>query len=300
MSKTKQAKFLGVSRGSLYYKSKLEVKDEELRSLIEVVMSKHPAYGYRRVALELGINKKRAQRVMQKYNLKPARRACVSPYKKDDTGKEALWYPDITKILCPLAPNVIWVSDFTYIRFKGIFIYLCTVIDLFTREVLGFHLMTSHTTELIKKAFIKAIKKASTTPVWFHSDQGSEYTSDKFLSLLASHDVKPSLTPKSSPWRNGSQESFFGRFKVEFGDFERFETLPELMEAIYHYLNYYNTERIHSAIKDKPSNFKSRWKEKYFNTLSTSYESPPFEPPSTSQSSVTEITSKEIEIYGYT
>lgn len=218
MSKTKQAKLLGVSRGSLYYKSKLEVKDEELCSLIEVVMVKHPAYGYHRVALELGINKKRAQRVMQKHNLKPARRACILPYKKDDIGKEALWYPDITKALCPLVPNVIWVSDFTYIRFKGIFIYLCTVIDLFTREVLGFNLMTSHTTELIKRAFIKAIKKASTTPTWFHSDQGSEYTSDKFLSLLASNNVKPLIAWASSrdvtknksmiirSWASGFQE----------------------------------------------------------------------------------------------
>lgn len=159
--------------------------------------------------------------------------------------------------------------------------------------------MTSHATELVKKAFLKAMNKANATPLWFHSDQGSEYTSDEFLSLLASNDIMPSLAPKSSPWRNGSQESFFGRFKVEFGDFERFESLPELIEAIYLYLNYYNCERIHSAIKDKPSNFKSRWQNKLANNLSTSYKSPPLDPPSAQRSSATERTSTDIDIFGH-
>lgn len=294
MSKTKQAKLLGVSRSSLYYKSKLEEKDEKLKFIIKAVMRKHPAYGYRRVALELGINKKRAQRVMQKFGLKPARRSCKKPYKEADIGKEALSYPDITKLLCPIVPNVVWVSDFTYISFQGNFVYLCTIIDLFTREVLSSNVMTSHTSELVKKAFLKAVKKEEAVPQWFHSDQGSEYTSDIFLSLLACNNIIPSLTPKASPWRNGSQESFFGRFKVEFGEFERFESLAELVEAIYLYINYYNNHRIHSAIKDKPSNFKAQWKNKDFNNFYTVYESPPLEPPSTRRPLATERTFTDI------
>jgi len=273
-----QAELLGVSRGSLYYKSKLEEKDEALRKEIEQVMMSHPGYGYRRVALELGVNKKRVQRVMQKYQLKALRRA-KTPVKQDDIGKEALYYPDMTKRLSPIAPDAIWASDFTYIRFQGAFVYLCTVMDLFTKEVLGCSVMTTHTVELVIKAFNKAVAKYETLPHYFHSDQGSEYKSDNFHQTLAELSITPSLAPKSSPWRNGSQESFFGRFKVEFGDFERFETLPELIEALYYFISYYNNERIHSTIKDKPVVFRRKWFQKREHTLSTTYQSPP-KPPS--------------------
>ena len=62
-----------------------------------------------------------------------------------------------------------------------------------------------------------------------------------------------SATDKASPWQNGYQESFFGRFKDEMGDLNRFETPGELVEAIYHYIHYYNTERIHTTLKMPPS-----------------------------------------------
>jgi putative transposase len=64
--------------------------------------------------------------------------------------------------------------------------------------------------------------------------------------------IKISVSKKASPWENGYQESFFGRFKEEFGDFNRFETDGELIEEIYHRVHYYNNDRIHTAIKMPP------------------------------------------------
>jgi transposase InsO family protein len=125
--------------------------------------------------------------------------------------------------------------------------------DRFTREVLGVSVMTEHSAELVVRALAMALLGADAKPLWFHSDQGSEYTSYALTQLLSKHGISASHSPKSSPWRNGSQESFFGRFKVEFGDAERFSTLPELMEAIYSYIAYYNTERIHTAHRAVPS-----------------------------------------------
>jgi putative transposase len=61
-----------------------------------------------------------------------------------------------------------------------------------------------------------------------------------------------SVSDKASPWQNGYQESFFGRFKKEFGDINRFETTGEMIEAIYQYINYYSTKRIHTALKINP------------------------------------------------
>lgn len=254
LSKSELARQLGVSRSSLYYKPKIPDKDEELRRQIESVMKEHPGYGHRRVAYALKINRKRALRVMKKYNLKPARR-CKSPSKKEDVGKEASQRPDILKTLSPIAPNVVWTGDFTFISFQGKHIYLAVVQDRFAAFVYGANIMLRHTKELVIVAFEESLRNSATKPDWWHSDQGSEYTSEDFENLLLSNGISISHAPKSSPWRNGSQESFFARFKIEFGDADCYETLEELMEAIYKYIHYYNYERIHTRLRTTPNNF---------------------------------------------
>ena len=251
-SKSALAKELGVSRGMLYYRHKQPDKDDDLRRRIEAVMVKHPGYGHKRIADELMVSRKRVRRVMKLYALKPARRA-RAPSKPDDVGQPESNTPDILSKLSPISPDTVWVADFTYIWFHRQHVYLSTVMDRFTREVLGVSVMTEHSAELVVRALTMALLGADNKPIWFHSDQGSEYTSYALTQLLSKHGIYPSHSPKSSPWRNGSQESFFGRFKVEFGDPERFSTLPELMEAIYCYIAYYNTERIHTAHRAPPS-----------------------------------------------
>ena len=123
-------KELGISWASLYYRRKIPEKDEELRLQIEEVMEKNPGYGSPRIAIELKINKKRAARVMRRFGLKPVRRD-KSPRKLQDEGNAPLSHQNILGRLSPIAPNVVWASDFTFISYKGEFIYLCTVIDMF-------------------------------------------------------------------------------------------------------------------------------------------------------------------------
>ena len=258
VSKAELARRIGISRASLYYKHKGPKADEELRQAIEAVMFHNPGYGHRRVADALKINRKRALRVMKHFNLKPARR-CRTPNKPNDTGKADAGFSDITRLFCPTTPNTFWVSDFTFISYQGRFIFLATILDRFTAEVLGANVMTNHSAELPLGALLQALKQADLYPLWCHSDQGSEYNSDIFLSVLAKYNIQVSMSPKASPWRNGSQESFFGRFKVEFGDPERFETLPELIEAIYAFIYYYNHERIHSRFRMPPVKFKNHF-----------------------------------------
>lgn len=278
ISKSELARRLGVSRASLYYKPKRALADEELRIAIEAVMLKHPGYGHRRVADDLCINRKRALRVMKLYNLKPARR-CKSPDKSADNGKPAQNFPDITRALSPVAPNVVWVSDFTFIPFQGSFVYFATILDRFTAEVLGAAVMTRHTSELPLSALRDALEYTAQAPNWCHSDQGSEYDSDLFLSELAKNNINVSMTPKASPWRNGAQESFFGRFKVEFGDPDRFKTLPELIEAIYAFVYYYNHERIHTRLRMPPSQFRQKYFSRHLPTFPQVMSLPLGEPP---------------------
>jgi len=150
VTKTELAQKIGVSRASLYWKSKIDRRDKNLLPQIKEIMSENPSYGHKRIAIALKLNKKRILRVMKKYNLKPSRRRPQRPRKPGDENKPSASYPNLVKNFCPICPNVVWVSDFTYIWFQGRFIYLATIVDLFTRLLVGWNVLANHPTELVK------------------------------------------------------------------------------------------------------------------------------------------------------
>lgn len=256
------AKKLNISRSSLYYQPKKPPKDEMIKKDIQTVMKEHKAYGHRRVAIALGMNKKKANRIMKKYGLKPKIRRASHPTKPDDLGNPELGTENIYRRLCPIRPNIVWAGDFTYFWFGGQFWYLATVIDIFTREIIGWHMANHHTTDLIVKAFKDAVHRTGKTPLWFHSDQGSEYVSGAYEKLLVGHGVIPSQSKKSSPWQNGFQESFYSNFKLELENIKRFDEVGELIEAIYRQIAYYNNRRIHTSIKMPPIKFRQLQEQK--------------------------------------
>lgn len=261
-TKVALAKKLGVSRSSLYYKLKKPPEDNEDRAKIVAVMDEHPAYGHRRVAIALKWNCKKAGRIMNKFRLKPKLRRGFRLVKLDDLGRPETRIENILKVLCPICPNVVWAGDFTYFWFCGRFWYVATVIDVFSREILGWHLANHHTTALIVEAFKDAARRTKTAPKYFHSDQGSEYVSGAYESLLAEYGTIPSHSRKGSPWQNGFQESFYSNFKLELGDVRRFAHAGELVEAVAQQIDYYNHRRIHSAIKMPPVMFRQIYEQK--------------------------------------
>ena len=216
----------------------------------------NPAYGHRRVALELGLGKKRIRRVMRKFSLKPYK--CKARWRKRrDEGKQEAVYQNLIKGSCPIRPNIVWVTDFTYIKYQGKFLYLCTFMDIFTREIVGWSISNRHNQQLIFDALFDGIKNTGQLPQIIHSDQGSEYTSKEYIELLTNLNVQISMSKKGSPWENGYQESFYNNFKTELGlEIDRYTTLAHLIEAIHHQINYYNKQRIHRALKTSPTKFK--------------------------------------------
>lgn len=257
ITKTQVARKLGISRGMLYYQHKRPVIDEEVRRQIEAVLTEHKAYGHKRIAPELKLNKKRILRVMKKFHIKPYRLHGRKPSKKEDTGKaEEKDAVNVYKLLCPIAPNIVWVSDFTYIKFQGRFIYVATIMDMYTREIIGIAVSRFHNQNLVMEAFMDAEKKTKTYPIYLHSDQGSEYTSDDYKTYAASKKIIISFSDKASPWQNGFQESFYGKFKVDLGHMEQFESLGELIEAIHQTMYYYNNKRRHTSLNMNPVKFR--------------------------------------------
>jgi transposase InsO family protein len=261
-NKSQLAKELGISRGALYYKPKMPTKDVELAKTIRALLIKHPSYGHKRIAMALEMNKKRVLRVMKMFEIKPPRRRAKKPSKPDDNSNPAVQYPNLIKNLCPIAPNIIWVSDFTYIWFQGRFIYLATVVDIFSRRIVGWHISDRHNTSLVKLALEDAFERTGVTPEIAHSDQGSEYTGDEYTELLESKQIRLSFSAKSSPWENGYQESLYAGFKLDLGSVDRFKNLGELVEALHLAVNYYNNERIHSKLRMPPMKFYAQYQQR--------------------------------------
>jgi len=255
-SKAKLAREMNIPRSSLYYLPKQPKKDLKLKVEIEQVLREHKAYGHKRVALELKINKKRTLRVMKLFNLKPQRKR-KAPFKQNDFNQEPMSIDNLISELTIEKQNQVWASDFTYLPYFGKFIYLATVEDLFTREIVGYSISKKHDANLISQALLDALEK-ELKPKIIHSDQGSEYCSQKYLNLLKSLNIRPSMSQKASPWQNGQQESFYSEFKLELGHPECYPTIGELIEAINQQIYYYNNKRIHSALKCPPAIFAKR------------------------------------------
>lgn len=257
-TKTALAGQLGVSRSSLYYKPKKPVSDEELRARIALVMAANRAYGHKRIAIALRMNRKPVIRVMNRFGMKPAVRRGRRFTKPGDLGNEEIPMPNILKVLCPLLSGIVWAGDFTYFFLGGRFWYVATVIDVRTREILGWQVGNHHTAELVMDAFRDAAARTGRPPAWFHSDQGSEYASEAFARMLAEYGTRQSMSRKSSPWQNGFQESFYAMFKLEIGDIGRFDHVGEFIEAAAGQIAYYNDLRIHSALRMPPSEYRER------------------------------------------
>jgi hypothetical protein len=126
LTKTFLSSLFSVSRKSLYLKfDKQNVKDENLKNLILDTLIIHPAYGQKRLSLELKINIKRIKRVIKIYGIKTYKRKRKF-IKLDDLGNPASIYQNLIKNSCAFKPNTIFVGDFTYLRVNGRFLYLAT------------------------------------------------------------------------------------------------------------------------------------------------------------------------------
>lgn len=190
---------------------------------------------------------------MKLFGIKPYRRVTPKVYKKP---KDSV-FPNYLMSEEPRGPGDIYASDFTYVKYQGRWLYVATVIDVFTREIVGVSILNTHATQLVMNALASAVLHRA-PPRIIHSDQGSEYASKDYAALIQKLGIKQSMSAPGCPWENGYQESFYKGFKLDLGDPNRYNTLGELVAAIYQTINYYNQSRIHSALKVPPRLFKEQ------------------------------------------
>lgn len=248
---TARATSLGVSKATLYYRRRMPEKDAALRREIERVLHEHPSYGHKRLARHLGINRKRVRRVMRLFGMHPYRRR-GRKWRRTKPQNER--YPNLLRLVTPAYEGCVWAADFTHLAHKGKDVCVATVLDLYSRKVVGVSVATTHAAPLVIQAFGNAIL-TNGRPAIFHSDNGSEYHARSFRTLLVNLGVAISRSRPGSPWENGYQESFYNQFKVDLGDPNRFASLGELVAEIYRTIHIYNTLRIHSALRMSPNQF---------------------------------------------
>jgi len=148
------------------------------------------------------------------------------------------------------APNLVWTSDFTYIKVSGKWYYLCIVMDLFSRKVISWNISSKPDVDLVMTAFKKAYEKRNTPyGLMFHSDRGSQYTAFAFRQLLDSLNVVQSFSKKGYPFDNACCECFFKYLKKEEVNRRTYHSLEELQLSIFEYIEgYYNSKRPHGTL----------------------------------------------------
>ena len=161
----------------------------------------------------------------------------------------------------PIAPNILdrnfnselvdtkYVGDITYIHTAEGWLYLATVIDLFSRKVVGWSMDDNRRVSLVNDALEMAIKRRSPQAglIW-HTDRGSQYASYAYKDLLQEHGIVQSMRRKGNCWDNAVAESFFHSLKTEFTNHEMFETRAKANEMIFEYIEvFYNRQRMHSS-----------------------------------------------------
>jgi transposase InsO family protein len=252
LTKSARARALGISRSTLYYAKKQPERDWRMKCAIEEVLRTNPGYGHRRIATALKRKDERpVLRVMKLFGIKAYRRR-GRRWRK--AKSQAIEYPNLLMGAVPLRMHDAWVSDFTHLGWKGRDVSVATVMDVYTRIILGVSVLTTHGAVLVTQALWSALLN-NPRPTLFHSDNGVEYNAIAFREILTNCNIQISRSKKGCPWENGYQESFYDKFKVELGDPGRFETLGELVAEIYRTVHYYNTERIHSAFDMPPRAF---------------------------------------------
>ena len=166
----------------------------------------------------------------------------------------------------PSAPNQSWVSDITYIRTNEGFLYLATVMDLFSRRIVGWSMDKNMDKQLVIKALLMAVyQRQPKSEVMVHSDQGSQYGSADYLAFMKEHNLVPSMSRRGNCHDNAVAESFFATIKKHIVRKKIYTTRNDAKAEIFNFLEmFYNPKKRHSHTGGiSPAKFE----EDYFSEL---------------------------------
>lgn len=147
-------------------------------------------------------------------------------------------------------PNQIWMSDLTYVRTSQGWLYVCAIIDLYSRKVVGWSASSRMTVDLVLSAYLRACRdRRPGRGLIFHSDRGSQYAAAAFRKILSRHGHIQSMSRRANCWDSAPIESFWHTLKTEHVYWERYETRQDALLSIRQWIEgYYNISRLHSSL----------------------------------------------------
>jgi putative transposase len=245
-------KKLKISRSLIYNCQAIKQIDSDLENLvIEIFKSSKSAYGTRKIQeglrrKKLQVSRRRIARIMKKYSL--VSNYTLKKYKKapDDVNNEKVENIVNREFNRDTHLEVI-VSDLTYVRVGNKWNYICTILDLYNREIIGYSCGENKDAKLVLKAF-STIQHPLNKIMIFHTDRGSEFKNVAIDDLLKTFNVDRSLSRKGLPYDNAVAEATFKIIKTEFVYPNGFKSLWELRVKLMDYVNWYNNARFHGSL----------------------------------------------------
>ena len=244
------ANLLGINRTSVYYGG-TPVSEEELecKTIIDHLHTDNPTWGARQMSAQLKlrgyqVGRRKTGRYMREMDITPI-------YPKMNLSKrmkQAKVCPYLLRNAVIDRPNQAWI-DITYIPMKHGFLYLTAIIDWYSRCIVGWDVDDTLDTTMVINACKKAFKVAK--PLIINSDQGSQFTSDKYIEFIRNNGIRQSMDGKSRWADNIMIERWFRSFKYEEAYLTEYANLKEAREAIGRYIYTYNFERCHQSIGNK-------------------------------------------------
>ena len=245
------------------------LSDEALVVHIKAVQTRtRRSYGRPRILCELRhagipVGKNRLQKLMQKHGLraKGKKRFKVTTDSQHDLPIAANL---LDRQFVVAAPDTVWVGDITYIPTDEGWLFLAVVIDLFSRQVVGWSMRHDMSREIVIDALRMAWfrrQPGTQAGLIFHSDRGSQYASEDFRAVLKDYGITASMSRRGNCWDNACSETLFGSLKVERLHGQRFVTRRHAKDETIDWLLWYNHSRLHSTLNYvSPMQFEKQWR----------------------------------------
>jgi len=243
---------LQVPRSTYYYESKAkETTDEITPRIIKIFKASRNNYGTRKIKVELKklgyiVSRRKIGRIMKQNGL--VSNYTVAQYKPHvDKCNESKIANELNREFNPPEAYAAVVSDLTYVRVGNKWNYVCVLVDLFNREIIGYSAGPYKDANLVYRAF-SGVKTRLDAITLFHTDRGKEFKNKLVDEVLETFNIKRSLSMKGCPYDNAVAEATFKIVKTEFTRNYHFDSLEQLEIMLADYVNWFNNIRIHSTL----------------------------------------------------
>ncbi len=243
---------LQIARSTFYYEAKEQTKQDGVtEAIVDIFHKNRKAYGTRKIKVKLQergmiVSRRRIGRIMKEQGLVST--YTVAQYKPHKAAcNEESTSNTLNRVFDQTEAKRFVVSDLTYVKVQNRWHYICVLVDLFNREIIGHSAGPNKDAVLISRAF--ATVECDLRQIqWFHTDRGSEFKNQKMDELLQTFKIGRSLSMKGCPYDNAVAEATYKVMKTEFVNQMSFQSLRHLELELYDYVNWFNKHRIHGTL----------------------------------------------------